>query len=212
MGRTSIFFILLIIFWLAGHAGLSRDLNWYEGTVIFVNQTQKTGELHLNMDLGLLLIKESNGIKTFPAFKVKYVELYDDKMAKMRSFISLPYKSSRFNQASNLFEVVLQGELFVLRRQQNTFDMVLETNLTGKYPNPNPFDKEHYVYYLYDGFQLTKLRHLNKKRLSSLVEKYGIEVDSYAKRKRINYKDTFGRIQVIAYYNAISQCKKEGDC
>ena len=133
MGRVNFFFILISIFWLSSEASSRKDLTWHEGTVVFTNQTAASGELHLDMELGLLLVRQSGSIKTFPAFKVKHIEFFDEKSGKPRYFISLPYKTSRSNQGANLFEVVLRGDLIVLRKEQSGFASKVEA-IVG---NPN---------------------------------------------------------------------------
>ena len=212
MGRTSFVLILLCIFCLRSNADSIKDLTWHEGTVVFTNQTAVSADLHLDMELGLLLVRQSGSIRTFPAFKVKHVEFFDEKFGKPRSFISLPYKSSRFNQGANLFEVVLRGELIILRKEQSTFAKKMEAFMGNLNNNLNPYDDGHYTYYLYDGVKLIKLRQLNKRKLASVVEKYVLEVNNYIKQRNIIFKDIYSRIKVVAYYNALSQCKKDGEC
>lgn len=212
MGRTSFLLILLCIFWLSSKADLTENLDWYEGTVVFTNQTEESGDLHLDMELGLLLIRQSGGIRTFPAFKVKQIKFFDRRLQKSRSFISLPFKSSRYNQSANLFEVVLEGELVVLRKQQSTFAIKMEAFMGNKDKYLDPLDDGNYVYYVYDGRRLIKFGQLTKKRMDLVLEKYRLEVYNYARRKNLSFKDTYGRIKAIAYYNAVSQCKKEGGC
>ena len=211
MERTSFFLILFCVFWLNSKAALRKDLTWHEGTVIFTNQTAASGELHLDMELGLLLVRQSGSIKTFPAFKVKHIQLFDEKYGKPRYFISLPYRTPRSNQSANLFEVVLRGDLIVLRKEQTSLATKVEAFIGNRNNVIDPYDEGYYVYYLYDGEKITKLRLLNKKRMASLMKKYGQEVKGYIKEKHIILKDTYSRIKVIAYYNALSQCKRDGD-
>ena len=212
MGRKSFLLILLCTFWLTSQAGLTKDLDWFEGKVLFTNQTEESGDIHLDMELGLLLIKQSGSIRTFPAFKVKQIEFFDKRFGKSRSFISLPYKSSRFNQSANLFEVVLQGQLIILRKEQSTFAMKMETLMGNRNGYLDPYNDGHYVYYLYDGNKVTRLRQLNKKRMAAVLGKYVVEVNNYIKSRNISVNDNYGRIKVVAYYNALWQCKQDGDC
>ena len=88
----------------------------------------------------------------------------------------------------------------------------METFLRNRDNYLDPFNDGNYIYYLYDGQRVTKFRQLNRKRMALVLGKYGFEVNDYVKRKNISFKDTYGRIKAIAYYNAVSQCKKEGDC
>lgn len=212
MGRYSFFLTCFFLFVTSSLLGSTRDLTWHEGRVIFKNDREIQGEIHIDMDLGLLLIKDAGGIRSFPAFKIKYMDYFDKDFGRLRSFITVPNRAIRFHRNSNIFELVLRGELLVLRKEVENYEDFTASIETGINEVKN-FGEGHFIYFLYDGKALTKFNLLNKKRLAESVRKYGAEVDSYVKRNKMNLKDTLTRIKVIAYYNAIHQCKKDGgDC
>ncbi len=209
MGRYSLILTLLFLSLSSNLIGDPRDLSWYEGTVIFKNDRQMVGEIHIDMDLGLLLIKDPGGIKSFPAFKVKYMEYFDEVLGRSRSFITVPNRALRFHRSANIFELVITGELKVLRKEIETYDG-FKRNKSVRMPEFGKSGEEQFTYFLYDGNTLTKFNWLTKKRIATLVQKYSSEVADYVKQYKMNLKDTISRIKVIAYYNAIHQCREEG--
>lgn len=212
MGRISFFLFVFCMLWFNSRAELRNELTWHEGVVVFTDQTAAKGDLHLDMDLGLLMVRQSGSIKTFPAFKVRQIEYFDEKSGKPRYFVSLPYKTSRLNHGACLFEVVLRGDLIVLRKEQNNFASKMEAFMGNYSKFQDPYDEGNYVYFLYDGEKITKLRLLTRKRLTNFMEQYAVEMRNYVKEKGIVLKDTYSRIKVVAYYNALSQCKRDGQC
>ncbi len=209
MGRYSLILTILFLCLSVELVGSTRNLSWFEGTVIFKNDRQVKGEIHIDMDLGLLLIKDPGGIKSFPAFKVKYMEYYDEILGRTRSFITVPNRALRFHRSANIFELVITGELKVLRKEIDTYDNFRGENATHM-SEFNRHGDDQFTYYLYDGKTLTKFNWLTKKRIANLVQKYSTEVEDYVKQYKMNLKDTMSRIKVIAYYNAIHQCREEG--
>jgi hypothetical protein len=74
-----------------------------------------TGRLSVNTEHHTILFQSENKIEVFPAFRVKKVLYYDEANNINRRIISLR-REFALGRRHELFEVVVQGELFLLRQ------------------------------------------------------------------------------------------------
>lgn len=211
MGRACVLFgvFTLLLFNLNS---FGRDIQWFEGTVVFNDNEKLHTELHLNQELGLLMVKEYGNIRTYPSFKFKYVEYFDHQYGEPRFFMSIKNHHRHSNRDNNVFEVVLFGEFYVLRREspvaQSSTDPFSNSMDRNQYS-----DMSNFVYYVYDGNRLLKLQNVNKKRMTTLTKVYEQDINQYIRSNHIQFRDSKGKIKVLAYYNALAQCHKDGgDC
>ena len=109
-----IFFCLLLVNSLTTKA---QSLKWYDGSVVLATGDVIIGKMVVEPSLNALLVQQSSVRTVYPAHKIKSLYFYDDSSDINRRFISLRDKSMLYNHCQ-LFEIVVLGEVSVLRKQE----------------------------------------------------------------------------------------------
>ena len=189
---------------------VAREIQWFKGTVIFNNDESLHAEMHLNQELGLLMVKSDEHIRTFPAFKFKYVEYFDTEYGEPRYFMSIFKRKTPSISEHSVFEIVVFGRYLVLRKELPSFGQLTE-------PFSNTLEKDEYekvenfIYYVYDGDRMLKLQHVNRRKMKMLTQRYDRDIEQYIQKNQIHYRDSYSKIKVLAYYNALAQRNAKGD-
>ena len=136
--------------------------------------------------LDVVLFEENNNKRTvYPAHKLRSLYYYDERYDINRKFISLRGKVLPRNNYQ-LFEIVVHGEVNVLRKQKTRFS--------------NPSDALDYTYYVSYHDDVVLLRKFGKKiypQLKSSMEK----LDDFVSANHLREYDIANSITIIEFYN-----------
>ena len=177
-----IFFCLLLVNSLTTKA---QSLKWYDGSVVLTTGDVIIGKMVVEPSLNVLLVEQNNIRAVYPAHKIKSLYYYDDSSDINRRFISLRDKSTLYNHYQ-LFEIVVQGEVSVLRKQET------------KYLKPSDaLDFTYYVAYCDDVMLLKKFGKKVYPQLNSSME----TLDDFVSSNHLRQYDSSNSITIIEYYN-----------
>jgi len=177
-----IFFCLLLVNTLTTKA---QSLKWYDGSVVLTTGDVIIGKMVVEPSLNVLLVQQSSIRTVYPAHKIKSLYYYDDSSDINRRFISLRDKSTFYNH-HQLFEIVVQGEVSVLRNQQ-----------TKSLKPSDVLDFTYYVSYRDDVMLLKKFGKKVYPQLKSSME----TLDDFVSSNHLREYDSSNSITIIEYYN-----------
>lgn len=120
---------LLIVFFTFGvlhsYAVLKpQTLQWNEGAVVLQNRKVITGNVCYKHEYALVLIKDNSKIISYPVNEVSSVRYYDKAVNINRYFVKLNTndQSNNLNISNTLFEVVISGDIQLLRTPMKYID------------------------------------------------------------------------------------------
>ena len=177
-----IFFCLLLVNCINTNA---QSLKWFEGSVVLTSGDVIIGKMVIEPSLDVLLVQRDKERIVYPAHKVKSFYYYDESSDINRRFISLRDNSAMHNHYQ-LFEIVLQGEVDVLRRQK-----------TRSLKPSDALDFTYYVSYRDDVMLLRKFGKKVYPHLKSSME----TLDEFVVSNHLRAYDDSNSIRIIEYYN-----------
>ncbi len=177
-----IFFCLLLVNCVHTKA---QSLKWFEGSVVLTSGDVIVGKMVIEPSLDVLLVQQENARIVYPAHKIKSFYYYDESSDINRRFVSLRDKSTLHNH-NQLFEIVLQGEVNVLRRQK-----------TRSLKPSDALDFTYYVTYQDDVMLLKKFGKKVYPQLVSTMER----LDDFVVSNHLRAYDDSNSIRIIEYYN-----------
>lgn len=187
---VAIFFFLF--FCVVGVKANSSTITWYSGSVVLANQEVYVGELYIQNQFDLLLIRDDSKVKVFPAHKVHSIYFYDSIENINRRFVSIEERQEAFT-SFRLYEVVLKGKVSVLRREKRFSDNQLEEY------NANGFR-----YYVQWKDSITDLKRFRSDIYPTLLEYSKPAISAFIREHKLNSNLDSDAIQIIDYYNHLA--------
>lgn len=162
--------------------------DWVSGSVVLNTNKVLVGEISKKPIHDLILVKSSEGIRALPAHQVSYYRFYDGDADINRQFLSI--KSHDFFETAKFFEIVIQGNIKVLRRyhKKTAEDEVNEA-----------YDFDYFT--LYDN-TLVPLGQFKKKVYPKLMEKYPIEMSTFISTSQSHLTSTESIFCIIKHFNS----------
>ena len=177
-----IFFCLLLV---NSQYTEAQSLKWYNGSVVLTSGDVISGKMVVEPSLDVLLVEQNNVRAVYSAHKIKSFYYYDEFSDINRRFISLQDKSTLYNH-HQFFEIVVQGEVSVLRKQKTRF----------LHPS-DALDFTYYVTYRNDLMLLKKFGRKVYPQLKTSMER----LEDFVWSNRLRAYDSSNSIRIIEYYN-----------
>ncbi len=164
---------------LALHVAAQGDL-WYSGAVVTKENQVLAGDILFHPRYDLLVVRQNDQTSVMIAGKLKSFQFYDESINVNRKFISF----SNAALENKIYEVVVSGEVMVLRREKNTTVEI-------------PSDEAGFNYYF---LQNGSVRDLRKFR-ASLYPQLRSLLEVERKHLHLNPNEPADVIQMIELYN-----------
>jgi hypothetical protein len=178
--------IMLILFLVSIEEASSITLDWYEGALVLKHDEVLKGQISVNLVYDIALFKSGDRLLVFPAHKIESIHYYDPKAKVNRKFTSIQEKVNAFT-AHYLYEIVLVGEISVLRKRISLL-VDLEDN------------RGSYRYFARVGEENLEL-HQFKSRIFPYLNKTCDSLKEYIRENRLELNNRMHAIQIIDYYN-----------
>jgi hypothetical protein len=162
--------------------------DWVSGSVVLNTNKVLVGEISKKPIHDLILVKSSEGIRALPAHQVSYYRFYDGDADINRQFLSI--KSHDFFETAKFFEIVIQGNIKVLRRYHKK---------TAENEVNEAYDFDYFT--LYDN-TLVPLGQFKKKVYPKLMEKYPIEMSTFISTSQSHHTSTESTFCIIKQFNS----------
>lgn len=177
-----LFFVFLSV------AVQAKTIEWHNAVVVLNTNQVLVGEVVIQPGLDLILFKSGDTRTFYAANNINYININDGDVDTPRKFVSLPVdKHGRLT--TNLYEVVLQGELSVLRKPRG-----------GSLPEYN--DAYSYDYFVKKSSGLVKLSDF-RKSIYPIIQGYYSEgqLTKFMNQENLNPWSPSDAIKLIEIYN-----------
>jgi hypothetical protein len=171
----------IVLFLLSLHVAAQNEL-WHGGAVVTIEDKVVTGEILFHPQFDLLVIRDNDITEVLPASRIKSFRFFDEAANINRKFASLAGTDYLFK--NKIYEIVLLGEISVLRRAKSTFAVTAS-------------DADGYQYYFqHEGkiSSLKKFRNILYPRMKELLV-------NEEKQLRLNPNQMADAIRFIELYN-----------
>jgi len=166
----------------------SQSLNWYEGSVVLVSNKVLTGKISIEPIHDIILLQEGDLRTVYPAHKIQSLYFYDGTANINRRFISVKMEDERQAHCA-LFEIVLQGEVMLLRRQK-----IKAFSLS---------DALDFTYHVKLKKELVPLSKFNRKIYPQLVSLNDTRLEDFVSKNRLGAINDVNSIRIIEFYNSL---------
>lgn len=165
----------------------SQDPEWHEGSVVLTTREVLKGKINLHELYDVVTLNNGDDMKVFPANRIHSVYFYDAKANINRKFTSIQHSSHGAFSSYQIFEVVLSGEIRVLRR--------LKSNLS----DPSD-DASGYHYYYQIRHEIVALHKFKSKAFPIMVRTCE-SLLPYVEQNKLNPTFSADVIRIIDFYN-----------
>jgi hypothetical protein len=179
------FFVLIVC--VVSLSARAEESKWFPGVIVLADGgLVMKGELALEDVLDVILFRGRNGLQVLPAHRIAEVRFYDHDSNINRHFISLLKSGPR--RESNLYEVVLEGGVKVLRKRKG----LLKKNRSDRYD---------YRYFVAKEGQLVGLKQFRNKIYPDLIRANPEAIIAYQRSHKLNPNLASDAILLIGYFN-----------
>lgn len=183
MKKLPVLFLLVAINFLA--QGQSTQ-EWRQGVVVLSNNLVLTGDLLVHLDFNTVVVNNSNDRLVLPASIIKSFRYYDKANNINRQYLTLDDLQSG---TSAFYELIVQGEYKVVRRQKRIHSIV-------------PDDRDDYVYFTFKDDLLTPIRNFRKKVFPQLL-KESPDLNKWVYEKRLDLNSSETVLLVVMEFNRV---------
>lgn len=173
--------------------------HWHKGYLILEGGDTLRGQIKYNLQADLVQLQDENKIETYTARKVVFLEIFDSVTREYRRFFSLPYALQSGYKSPVFFELLTEGKMTLLSRENLEYRTYSSFYYYGSYTRLVLVHK----YYLLDENGEIK-EFIGKKNdwLYAMGNK-GDDVQKYAKSNRLDFDEKQDLTRIIEYYNSL---------
>jgi hypothetical protein len=124
----SIFFFVALFFGLNTVAAQE----WYQGTIVLKSEKILQGELSPQTDHDAVFLRNGDAVMVYPAHKLKSFHFFDSSASVARKFVALEVLLG-VASAHQIYELVVEGEINVLRKERSMWYSVYAEALDFDY-------------------------------------------------------------------------------
>lgn len=181
---------------------------WHNGVLVTVDGDTVKGEIKYDLQSDAVQINNRRTIQTFSARKIHYFEIFDETIDSYRHFYALPYRVQANYEVPLLFEVLYEGHLSLLCREEVVTETAPAYNsYPYSYYGGSPMNQTRarlkYQYYFVDERNGIKNYNLKKSELYSFFKQHQQEIKKYIKKNNLKHDRMRDLVRVTAYYNAL---------
>ncbi len=207
--KQRLFFILFLIPAFYASAQEFPSEIWHNGVLVTVDGDTLKGQIKYDLQTDAVQINTSRTIQTYSARKIHYFEIFDETIDSYRHFYALPYKVQANYEVPLLFEVLYEGQLSLLCREEIVTEAMPAYNAYPySYYGGTPYNSQSrtrlkYQYYFVDQQNGIQNYNMKKSELYSFFKKHQQEVKKYIKKNNLKHDRMRDLVRVTAYYNAL---------
>lgn len=205
--------LLLFLFIHLSIIGFSQDFPselWHKGKLVLLSEDTVYGKIKYDLQNDVVQVNVRNVMQTYSARKILYFEIFDETIDSYRHFYALPYSVQKNYEIPLLFEVLYEGQLSLLCREEIVTESVPQYNSYpySNYYGSSPYGNQkrarlNYKYYFLDERGGIQDYHLKKNELLTFFKKHHQQVKQYIKKNNLKHDRMRDLVRVTAYYNAL---------
>lgn len=172
---------------------------WHDGKIVLESGDTLRGLVKYDMQQDLVQYNNKSGsIEALTARKVLFVEIFDNTISQYRHFYSLPYSATGSYRAPVFFELLAEGKMTLLVRENLEYRTYSSPYYFGSYSRLVLVYK---YYILQENGTITEF--IGKKNdLFNLMGKYAKDVEEFMKVNKLKIDDREDFAKIVTYYNS----------
>lgn len=209
MSNTIFTFLLVVPVFVATAQEFPSEL-WHNGVLVILEGDTLKGQIKYDLQNDIVQMNIRNTIQTFSARKIHYFEIYDETIESHRHFYALPFAVQSTYKVPLIFEVLYEGQLSLLCREEVVTESVPQYNAYpysyyGGAPFNNSRARLKYSYYFLErqGKEGIQSYNLKKNELYPFFKKNQQQVKQYIKKNNLKHDSMRDLVRIVAYYNAL---------
>ncbi len=202
---------IVVLFFISAESAFSQDFPseiWHNGKVVLINGDTVKGDIKYDFQNDLIQLNANGILKTYGARKLFYFDIFDEMAGGHRYFYSLPYKVHSDYETPILFEVLFEGNISLLAREEIVTENVSASQYNYYYYPMSPYNnytRERLAYKFYFLEEGGEIRYYNLKKndLLAIFGKHSKQINQYMKKNRLKHDELRDLVRITSYYNAI---------
>ncbi|HHP7242559.1 MAG TPA: hypothetical protein ACFCUD_12855 [Cyclobacteriaceae bacterium] len=175
---------------------------FHEGWLVTNHSDTIRGELKYNMQSESVQLKTDGRILTFSSRKLIYFEIFDETVSNYRQFYSLPYNVNYNYKTPLIFEVLYEGELTLLSKEEIVEEVVQQFQPYSTLP-AGTRQALSYTFYFLDKKGNIQRYGGRKKDLYEIMRKERNNVKEFIKSNKLKTDNIRDLVRITAYYNSL---------
>ena len=173
---------------------------WHQGYVITVKKDTVRGLIKYDMEANSIQAKTKQKVFSFSSHSILISEIFDETVGNNRMFYSIPYELNSGFKTRMLFELLLEGPVSLLAREE----IVQETATTNNFGGPQLVrDRLRYNFFFLDNKGEIQFYNGKRSDLISFMSRKGGLVKSFIKENKLKTDEVRDLIRIVAFYNSI---------
>ena len=173
----------------------SYNDSWYLGKVKLKDSITLSGRISYQLKYHVLMYKNDGKINTYTANLVDYFEVQDKDFKNVKRYYSIPVKIRENKEIQQFFEVVIRGEMSLLKREEQVRKRM------GKRTVVTMVDRFYYM----DGSGFVQNLVPTKKNILRLMDTHAREVSEFMEDLDLNPSKSAHLKQLFIFYNSLNQ-------
>ncbi len=175
---------------------------WFEGVIVLKNNEVHVGQIAIHHEYNVVSLKEDDKQFTFSAYQVASFNIHDEELGIVRKFKSLPYEENDGRYVDTFFEVVINKEVTLLRKQSKYHASNYEIMEVGLHTNYSRFVTNYEYFFEYKGI-ITPSNRFKKEFKPVLDIMLKDKLDAFIKDNGLNMNRTYDQIIVVRFFNKL---------
>lgn len=193
--------VYVLLFFLSISAtALSQDFSfeyWHSGYLIVEGGDTLKGQIKYNLQTDLIQYQNASRVETFTARKVVFFEIFDALSKDYRRFYSLPYASSGGYRAPTFFELLTEGKMTLLARENLEYKTYSSFYYYGSYTRLVLVYK---YFLLEENGEIEEFQGKKNDWIYAMGNR-GSDVQKYVKSNKLDFDDKKDLTKIVEYYN-----------
>lgn len=200
------FWLLFLIGTLSASAQQWAFELWHDGTIVLESGDTLKGQVKYDLRQDVIQFTDKKGtVEAYTARKVLFCEIFDKTVEQYRQFYALPYYATSGYRTPVFFELIAEGKLTVLCREN-----LENQTMSSPYYYGGSYSR---VILVYKYFMLKENGDIvdfstRKSDFMMLMGKYADNVNDYMKDNKLKLDNKQDLPKIIAYYNAFFKTNK----
>ncbi len=184
-----------------GHAQQFPSQIWHSGFVVSLQGDTIKGKVKYDMETNAVQVDLGHRIRSFSSHNTRFVKIFDKMADNYREFYSLPYALRSQYRTRVFFELLYEGPLSLLCREEITQETVPST--TSIYGNSYVRERLAYTFYFLDNKGNITFYNGKKADLLNIMNKKQKHMKEFIKNNRLKSDEIRDLIRITAFYNSI---------
>ena len=116
--RRGLILLFIVHLYFVGYTQDFPSELWHKGKVVLLSEDTIFGKVKYDLQNDAIQINVRNVLQTYSARKILYFEIFDETIDSYRHFYALPYNVQKNYEIPLLFEVLYEGQLSLLCREE----------------------------------------------------------------------------------------------